>query len=405
MTIKRMSIALAALAAAALLVYAALPSPIEVDLAPVVEGPMQVSVDDQGETRVIDRYTLSAPVAGRLMRIALREGEAVGEGQLLARIAPLPLSTREYDEGSARVAAAEALQREAEERARHAEEDLAQARREHARVLELVADGFVAPQAAEQARNAALTAGIEAEAARFRARAAAADVKVARAALSAARAATGGAAAGGAASGGAASGGAAPFVELRSPVAGSVLGIPDASERVVAAGTPILRVGDTKRLEIVVDLLSSEAVKVKPGMPVRVERWGGDAMLEARVRLVEPFAITKVSALGIEEKRTKVIADFVDSTGPLGDGYRITARIVTWASDKALKAPASGLFRCDHGWCVFAVAEGRAKRTRVEIGHRNPEEAEILEGLAAGQVVIRYPANSVTDGVRVRARS
>ncbi len=388
MALKRIAIGAAALAAAALVAYALMPDPIAVDLAPIGEGPMRVTVDDQGETRVIDRYTVSAPVAGRLMRIPLREGEAIDEGQLLARIAPLPLSAREHDEGSARVAAAEALQREAEERARHAEEDLAQARREHARVLELVADGFVAPQAAEQARNAALTAGIEAEAARFRARAAAADVKVARAALSAARAA---------------GGGPPGFVELRSPVTGSVLGIPDASERVVAAGTPILRVGDTRRLEVVVDLLSSEAVKVKAGMPVLVESWGGDATLAARVRAVEPFALTKVSALGIEEKRTKVIADFVDSPGPLGDGYRITARIVTWQADKVLKVPTSALFRCDEGWCVFAVVDGRASRTPVEVGPRNAEEAVLQKGLASGQAVIRYPGNSVADGVRVRA--
>lgn len=390
MSWKRTLIAAAVLSVLGLVTFWLLPQPLEVDASEMVTGPMQVTVDDQGETRSHDRFVLAAPVAGRLMRIELHDGDAVVENQLLAQIAPLPLSAREHDEISARVASAEALQREAEQRARHAEEDLGQARKEFERQQKLVKDGFIAPQAAEQAGNVVMTASIEADAARSKARAAAADVKVARSGLGAAR--TDGP-------------GAGRLVQIRAPVAGRILRIHEPSERVVGAGSPLLTIGELDRLEIVVELLSSEAVKVKAGMPVLVEGWGGDKALRAKVRLVEPFAATKVSALGIEEKRTNVIADFVDAPGPLGDGFRITARIVTWQVDKALKVPSSALFSCKEGWCVFAVENGRARRRSVEVGQRNPVEAEVLKGMAAGQIVIRYPGNQLQEGARVRVRS
>jgi len=389
MTWKRMLAIAAALAAVGLIVLVLLPQPLEVDAAQIVTGPMQVTVDDQGETRSHDRFVLTAPVAGRLMRIELHDGDAVVENQLLAQIAPLPLSAREHDEISARVASAEALQREAEQRARHADEDLGQARKEFERQQKLVKDGFIAPQAAEKAGNMVVTSSIEVDAARSRARAAAADVKVARSGLGTTR--TEGP-------------GAGRLVRVRAPVAGRILRIQDPSERVVAAGSPLLTLGELDRLEVVIELLSSEAVRVKAGMPVLVEGWGGDKALHAKVRLVEPFAATKVSALGIEEKRTNVIADFVDSPGPLGDGFRITARIVTWQSDQALKVPSSALFSCKDGWCLFTVEDGRARRRSIDVGHRNPLEAEVLKGLQAGQVVIRYPGNQLQEGARVRVR-
>ncbi len=366
------------------------PAPLDVDGATVAMGPMQVTVDDQGETRSHDRFVVSAPVAGRLTRIALRDGDAVQEGQLLARIAPLPLTVREREEIGARVAAAEALRREAGQRLRHADEDLAQARREHARMRQLVQQGFVAAQATEQARTAEVTTASEVEAARFRLRAAEAEVKVARSGLTAVHAA---------------GAGTEPVLAVRAPMAGRVLRVTDASERVVAAGAPLLTLGDVGGLEIVVPLLSSEAVRVAPGMPVLLEGWGGERALRARVARVEPYAVTKVSALGIEEKRANVIAEFVDPPGPIGDGYRVVARIVTWQAGEVLKLPASALFRCASAWCVFVVSDGRARRRVVEIGHRNQLEAEVQKGLAPGQTVVRYPANEVADGVRVRVRA
>lgn len=373
----------------AAVIYGLLPDPLEVDTAEVQVGAMQVTVDDQGETRSHDRFVLSAPVAGRLVRIELHDGDAVAENQLLAQIAPLPLSRREHGEITARVASAEAVAREAEQRVQRADADWAQARRELTRVSRLVQDGFVAPQAAEQARNLEVTAASELEAARFRVRAAAADVKVAKAGLSAM---------------GPTGRGAGGLVPVLAPMAGRVLRVPDPSERVVAAGTPLLTIGNLGGLEIVVEMLSSEAVKVAPGMPVLIDGWGGDRVLRAKVRRVESYAVTKVSALGIEEKRVNVIADFVDPPGPMGDGFRVTARIVIWQADKVLKVPASALFRCGQAWCVFVMESGHARRRQIEVGHRNLIEAEVLHGLIAGAQVIRYPGNEVNDGLRVQQR-
>ena len=386
---RRILYGIAALALVALVVVVLLPDAIPVELARVENGALRVTVDDQGETRSHDRFVVVAPVAGRLTRIALHDGDAVVEGQVIAQIAPLPMSAREREEQTARVAAAAAAQREAEQRARHAEEDLAQAKRERQRVEKLVADGFVTKQAAEQARNMEVTSANEAQAARFRARAAAAELKVARSGLLGAQAES------------AQSG---VLVKIRAPVAGRVLRIPDPSERVVAAGTTLLTLGDLRGLEVVIELLSSEAMKVQAGMPVLLEGWGGSDPLRARVRLVEPYAFTKVSALGIEEKRVNVIAEFVDPPGALGDGFRVTARIVTWSAENALKVPASALFRCDQAWCAFVFENHRAKRRSVEIGHRNALEAEVLRGLNAGDLVIRHPGNQIKEGSRVAAR-
>lgn len=389
MTWKRTLLLVVAAAFVGLLVFLLLPEPLQVDTAKVATGPMQVSVDDQGETRSHDRFVLSAPVAGRLMRIEVHDGDSVQENQLLAQIAPLPMSAREQDELEARVASAEALHREAEQRVRGALTDLTQATREDARLRKLVAGGFISPQAAEQANSTVAAATIEADAARSRVRAAAAEVKVAKSGLNSGRAAR------------AAGGG---LVQIRSPVQGRILRIHDASERVVAAGTPLITVGNLNGLELLIPLLSSEAVKVKAGMPVLVEGWGGREILRAQVRLVEPFATTKVSALGIEEKRTNVVADLIDPPGPLGDGFRINARIVIWSTEQAVKVPSSALFRCGDGWCVYAVEDGRATRRSIHIDHRNQYDAEVVKGLEAGQVVVRYPGNQIQEGARVQER-
>lgn len=368
--------------------WALRPAPLEVDVAPIGLGAMRVTVEDVGETRSHDRFLLSAPVAGRLARIALREGDSVVEGDVVARITALPLSARESDELEARLAAAKALEREADQRARGAEEQLAHARRELERVRRLVRDGFVSAQAADDATRAETAAATELEAARHRARAAASEARAVAAGLRAVRPAA-----------------TTPApVAVRAPSAGRILRIEDPSERVVAAGAPLLSIGDLSRLEVVVELLSSEAVRVKPGMPALLEGWGGDTALRAVVRRVEPYAVTKVSALGIEEKRVDVLLDFVDPPGPLGDGFRVTARIVTWASDRVLRVPVSALFRCAQDWCVFVVEEGRARRRIVGLGHRNAAEAEIVDGLSSGERVIRFPANALEDGARVRAR-
>jgi HlyD family secretion protein len=346
-----------------------------------------VTVDEDGETRAKDRYVISAPVAGRIARIDLREGDRVTADQVVAQIWPVPLSARERDEQLARIAATEALSREAAEHVRHAATDHDQAVRERIRVDKLVKDGFVSPQAVEHARVMETTSADELAAARFRARSAAADAKAARAALMS----MGG-------------GGANAAVPLRSPTAGQILRIPERSERVVTPGTALMTVGDPRALEIVIDVLSSEGVKVKPPMPVRLEGWGGPQPLQARVRLVEPFAFTKVSALGVEEQRVNVVADFVDPPQSLGDAFRVEARIVIWSSEDTLKIASNALFRKGEGWAVF-VADGRRARLRaVKPGHGGPLETEILEGLAAGDRVLLHPSNEIADGTRIKVR-
>jgi HlyD family secretion protein len=370
--------------------YALWPSPIEVDVATAARGSLMVTVDEDGETRARDRFVVSAPVAGRVARIDLREGDPVAAGQEVARIWTLPLSAREREEQVARIAAAEALEREAEERVRRVETDYAQARRERERMEELERRGMVAHQAAEQAVVAERTQANALEEARFRERSAAAEAEAARAARLALDENPVGP---------------EGAVRVRAPVAGRVLRIPERSERVVQAGTPLIVVGDPTRLEVVIDVLSTEAVKVEPGMDVLLEGWGGERTLDARVRVVEPFAFTKVSALGVEEQRVNVIADFVDAPGRLGDAYRVDARIVVWRADDVLTVPASAVFRHGDGMSVFVVDDGRARRRAVTVGHRNPTTVEIVDGLDVGDVVIRHPPNAVDDGTRVRARA
>lgn len=376
---------LAALAVLALIAVLFRPEPLRVDLGQVQKGSMQVTVDEQGETRAHDRFVVTVPVAGRLTRIELHDGDEVKKNQVVAQIAPLPLSVQARSEQEARIAAAKSQQREAEERVRHAQEDLDQARRESRRVERLVKDGFMSGQAAEQARNAEITIANEVEAARFRVKAAAAEARLAESGLMAVQGGTG------------------ALFSVKAPVAGRILRIPDPSERVVAAGAPLLTLGDLSKLEVVIELLSSEAVKVKPGMPVMLDGWGGNQTLKAKVQRVEPYAFTKVSALGVEEKRTNVVADFVDAPQALGDGYRVNAHIVIWAADDVVKVPASALFRCAEAWCAFTVGNGRAQRRIVKVGHSNAQEAEVIGGLEPGETVIRHPANQIEEGARVKA--
>jgi HlyD family secretion protein len=365
-----------------------MPAAIDVDVDAVRAGPMMVTVDEDGETRAHDRFVVSAPVAGKVGRIELHEGDLIKERQIVAEIWPVPLSARERDEQLARIASAQALKREADEQVQRAKTEHEQALRERNRTAKLVRDGFVSPQAAEQAIVAEITSANALDAARFRARAAAAELRAAQAAKLAIEARPGSRA----------------VVKLESPVTGKVLRIPERSERVVSAGEPLLIVGDAADLEIVIDFLSTEAVKIKPGMPVLIEGWGGDQPLQATVRLVEPYAFTKISALGVEEQRVNVIADFVSPHAELADAYRIEARVVIWQADNVLKAPASALFRRQDGWAAFLIDDGRARLTPVDIGRRTALEVEVLGGLSAGDQLILHPSNDVEDGRRVRTR-
>jgi HlyD family secretion protein len=374
----------AALVLAGVIYIAFRPGSIAVEVGTLVSGPMQVIVEEQGETRSHDRFVVAAPVSGRLLRVLSHDGDTVAANEVVATLAPAPLTARERDELNARVSAAAAAQRGAEAELNHAVQDLDQAKRESARLEQLFARGLVARQPMEQAQNTASTMEKEVEAARFRAQAAAADLRQAQAGLIALRA-TG-----------------REVVEIRAPAGGRILRIMEASERVVAAGAPILVIGDLAHLEVVIEMLSSEAVKVSAGMPALLDDWGGDKPLRAKVRLVEPYAFTKVSALGVEEKRTNVVLDFVDPPGPLGDGYRVIGRIITWQSPSVLQAPVSALFRCGTEWCVYVLEGHRVQQRTTQLGHMSSTDAEVLSGLTANEKVVRHPPNELSNGARVR---
>jgi HlyD family secretion protein len=357
------------------------PVSLSVETAPAVRRALQVTVDEEGETRVRDRYVVAAPVAGRVARIALREGDPVRPGTVIARVFPAPLDSRTRDQAEARFESVDDARRAADAAVVQARAARDQARRFSERARQLAAKDLIAPEELERAELEETSRALELESAEFRAQAAAHEVELARAALAADH----------------------RPIAIRSPVAGRVLRVPEASERVVVAGTSLVEVGDPSTLEIVADLLSAEAVRVRPGVAIKIEGWGG-APLRGRLRVVEPSAFTKVSALGIEEQRVNVVGDFLDPPGPLGDRYRVEIRIVVWQSDSVLTVPTSALFRRGEGWSVFLVDRGRARRRDVVLGHRSPFDVEVLRGVNEGDVVIRYPSDRVAEGVRVASR-
>jgi HlyD family secretion protein len=364
------------------------PAAVHVETAVAARGPMQVTVDEEGETRVRDRFVVAAPLSGRVERITLDAGDRVEEGAVVVRMFPLPLDPRTVAEGEAHLNAAQAAKREAAARVEQARAALDQAVRAAGRARRLATNGTISAEELELAVLQETTRQKELEAAEFTARRADYEVTAAEAALLAASGRT--------------DGSADVEVELRSPVSGAVLRVLEESERVVGVGTPLLEIGDPTNLEIVIDILSTDAVPVRPQAPILIEDWGtNEEVLQARVRLVEPSGFTKLSALGVEEQRVNVIADFVDTPAALGDGYRVEARIVIWKNDDVLKVPSSALFRRRGTWSVFVVEGGKARHRDVEIGHRNPLEAEIVQGLTGGETVILHPSDLLDDGVRV----
>lgn len=350
---------------------------------------MQVTVDGEGKTRVRDRYVVATPVAGHLRRITLRRGDVVSRGQLVAQIDPLPLAPldpRQRAEAIARVNAAHDAKREVDRIIERSKAVYDQARRDYERSEQLVRSGVISRQELEKAQTAVNTSFREYEAAKSRAESAAHEVEVAAAALLAATQSQKRA---------------APAVKVQSPTSGKVLRVLEESERVVTAGAPLIELSSPANLEIVIELLSTDAVKISPGALVLIEGWGGPEALEARVRLIEPSAFTKVSALGIEEQRVNVVADLVTPSTALGDGYRVDGRIVVWRADDVLKVPVSALFRRGESWSLFVVENGQARLRDVEVGQRTSFEAEIKSGLEAGAEVIVHPSNQIADGTRV----
>lgn len=359
------------------------PDRIVVETATVSYAPLRVTVDAEGRTRVRDRFVVTSPVAGRLERVPLSEGDSVRAGDVVARLAPAPLDEPATRQARASLDAARALAREADTRVRVAVAASAQAKRDAERTRRLHDAGAVAPRALEEADLLAATRDDELAAARAHAVAALAEVQQAQAALLHV------------------GGGGSAIVEVRAPAGGRVLRLAGRSERVVAPGTTIAEIGDVGGLEVVVDVLSTDAALVRAGMPVLLEGWGGDEALQGAVRLVEPAASTRVSALGVEEQRVDVIVDVLDAPPALGDGFRLDARIVVWSADSVLVVPASALVRDGAAWGVYIVRGGRAERRAVTIGRLGEASAQLISGLSRGDTVIVLPSDKVREGVRV----
>ncbi len=392
----RIGITLLALVIAGGLALGFLPRAVPVALVAATKGPFQVTVEEEGKTRVRDRYVISAPVSGQARRIALRVGDAVQAGQAVAVIEPLrssALDPRSHAQAAAAVQSAQAALAAARANAKAAASAATLARQELARAESLRAANFISPQGLDKAHTDADRSQAAQTAAEHEATAAQFEVERARAALASTPRTPGGKT--------------ADTLEVRTPVAAVVLKLLHESEGTVQAGSPLLEVGDPASLEVEVEVLSSQAVKIRPGAKVLFDRWGGDTALQGSVRVVEPTGFTKISALGVEEQRVRVIADLASPRAEwqrIGDGYRVEARFVIWEADEVLQIPASALFRNDGGWAVFVVADGRARLRAIKTGQRNGLHVQVLADLQAGEQIITHPDDKIADGTRVKSR-
>ena len=388
---NQVALGIALAAVAALAAWALQPRAALVETAAVTKGPFEQTVSDDGRTRVRERYVVAAPLAGRVERIALEAGDAVRQGQEVAWLtptAPAFLDARTERELAARVGAADAQLARARAESRKVLAQLEQARADLARQARLSKEGFVSATAAEQAQLALRTAERGYEAARFAEDAAAHDVEQAKAALTRYH-----------------KGDAESRWAVTSPVSGAVLKVAQKSEGPVALGAPLLEIADPRSLEAVVDVLSQEAVGIRPGMPARLELGSGVPPLAARVRLVEPAAFTKISALGVEEQRVNVVLDFaepLDRVQTIGDGFRVDAHIVVYRAEDVAKVPVAAIFREGDQWQVFVADGSRARKRAVKISRRNGTDAVVESGLQPGERVIVYPSDAVRDGARIR---
>ena len=379
----------------ALLVWGFWPQPVAIETFEVQRAPLTITIEEEGRTRVVDRYVVSAPVDGVTCRVDLNVGDGVEQGQVLLTITPLEsqvLDPRSRAEARARVSSAESALHAAEEQAvaAAAAEQLAAA--ELKRMRPLKDKGVISYGAFDEAVTEAKTTAAAKRSADF-------NVEVAKYELQAARSVLDYTAGN--------NGEPAERVPVRSPITGRILKVEHECEGPVRTGDALLEVGDPAVLEIEVDVLSADAVKIKPGMDVLFDRWGGDQPLQGIVRVVEPVGFTKFSALGVEEQRVLVISDFTSPAEQwqrLGDGYRVEARFILWHEDDVLQVPASSLFRYHNGWGIFVIEGRHAKRREVDVGQRNGLVAQILNGVKQGEMVINHPSDAVEDGRRVKHR-
>jgi HlyD family secretion protein len=384
------------LVVAGVLAWSFWPRPVPVETAPVTRGPMSVEVSDNGRTRVREIYRLSAPVAGRLLRVEVHAGDSVIGGKTrVAELQPVPpsfLDVRTRAQAAAAVAAAQAAQTLAAAEVRRQWAQLEFATADYHRSLALARINGISRADVERSKL-----GHETAAASLASAEAALQVK--QSDLAAARALLIDPGNGG----GPASRDSIPLV---APVSGCVLRVASESETALPAGAPILEVGDPRKIEVVAELVSEDAVKVRAGDAATITDWGGPAPLAARVRRVEPSGFTKISALGVEEQRVNVLLDPAGSAAPwsaLADGFRVVVHVTIWEGHDVVRVPVSALFRQGNGWATFVVRGQRAVRTAIAVGHASDEAAEILAGLRPGDQVIVHPSDRVRDGVRVRA--
>ncbi|MCU7795655.1 MAG: HlyD family efflux transporter periplasmic adaptor subunit [Candidatus Thiodiazotropha sp. (ex Myrtea spinifera)] len=380
------------------LVWAFIPKPVPVDLLTLTPGELVVTVDEEGETRVQDVFVLSAPISGRAMRIDADVGdEVVANETLVAEIEPIDptlLDPRSEAQARADIRAAEANRILAEATVKEAKVELEFALSELRRARSLRKEAVISARELESAERTQQTRQASLETAVATRQARQAELERARAELI------------------------SPTesrkksedcqcVPITSPVDGRILMILHKSEGVVSAGEPLVEIGDPRKLEIVADLLSTDAVKVEPGQSVIIENWGGEAALSGTVRRVEPYGFTKVSALGIEEQRVNVIIDFTTPKAQwtrIAHGYQVDVRIILWQGSDVLKLPLTALFRDGKNWAVFIEQQGIASQRRVEIGRRTGLEAEILHGLSAGERIVVHPSDKIAEGIAIESR-
>ncbi len=376
--------------------YGFIPKAVDVDLADVSRGPLQVTIEEEGRTRLKERFVISAPISGYMRRISAKVGDPVQKGEAVVALEPLrsqPLDPRSRAEAEAIVSAAKAALDAAQEKERAASADADYIGKMSERIARLYSKGYVAKDQFDQTES-------ELKKSRAVRDSAKAAVDVARFEFDRARATL------------------QNFnpvkrtvnhstVHISSPVSGNIFRIYRESEGAVNAGEPLMDIGNAENLEVRVEVLSSDAVKIKNGTPVLFKRWGGDEPLLGVVRVVEPAGFTKISSLGVEEQRVLIIADITspaDTWRVLGDGYRLEAHFVIWEGKDILQIPASALFRSGKEWAVFVNDKGRARQRAVEVGQRNGLTAEIISGIKANEKVIAHPDDSISDGTRIKSR-
>ncbi len=378
-----------------LLVWGFWPQPIAIEPVVVQRAPLTITIEEEGRSRVIDRYVISAPVAGVACRVQLDVGDPVQQGEVLLGITPLKsqvLDSRSRAQAIAAVAAAQSALAAAKEQASATDAAARLATTELQRLQPLALKGLASKVELDRAETTVLTSAAEKRSATFNVQVANYELQAAKSVLEYSADTRGEP---------------AVRVPVISPITGKILKVLRECEGPVETGDPLLEVGDPTALEVEVDVLSADAVQIKPGMQVRFERWGGDQPLLGVVRMVEPVGFTKFSALGVEEQRVLIISDFTSPAEDwqrLGDGYRVEAKFVLWREENVLQVPASSVFRYGDGWAVFVVDGQRAQRREVAIGQRNGLVAQISAGLDEGDTVINHPSDEVEDGVRVESR-